>query len=190
MLELICCKRETVLDVLVMVKNIREEELSITEESISLIRCTEHIGMNRYNYDYEIKFDKYRNFYYLKSEEFKIGTYSSEDPAMRGRIKTNLTAISMKHPLFVAESTEEYTEGWTQSKSISEFRKAVGIAGDAIRNTKLKFRVVLEVLNRRSDSFLTITVETKPFSFFENEDGTLALNKEIGLKRCLKNFIT
>ncbi|KAF7687795.1 hypothetical protein CDIK_3008 [Cucumispora dikerogammari] len=146
-----------------------------------LVKCTESIGMNGVENDYEIIFDM-EDIYYLVCR--CRGAYES---CLYFNKAVVYTAADLKQnkPVSTRDS-RLYIEDWNKTKSITEFRKVLGIEGDRIKTSRFKFIFYLSIGDLNDEKLKSIVMETIPFSFNKNEDGTLVLVKEEKPQSCAK----
>ncbi|KAF7689139.1 hypothetical protein CDIK_2841, partial [Cucumispora dikerogammari] len=107
--------------------------------SLQLVKCTENMGLNGFHNGYVIDFNNHSNIYNIKSSGFSLESYTG----LPIRLKVNI-AINSHYNKYRKEKRHSNKlwyciDCWNKSKSITQFRKELGIIGDKIKTTKFKF---------------------------------------------------
>ncbi|KAF7685260.1 hypothetical protein CDIK_3991 [Cucumispora dikerogammari] len=159
-------------------------DIRLDSFSKQLVKCTENIGMNSFEKDYEIKLDEVGDKYWLMARclFYKNGKIF---PEAEMKIHTGNNA---HHKSFHKQIDELrkcfYCMGnWSKSNSITQFRRVMGIKENRIKTSLFKF-IFHMAFTYSHDKIIKIIVETKPFSFYEDINGILFLNKEVKHQRC------
>ncbi|KAF7685920.1 hypothetical protein CDIK_3331 [Cucumispora dikerogammari] len=151
-----------------------------------LVKCTESIGMNGVENDYRIMFDIEEDIYYLVkhcSGAYDCGLYFYKAELYT---EVNLKQKRKQNKSVFTRDSSLYIEDWNKTKSITQFRKVLGIEGDRIKTSKFEFIFYMTIEDLNDGKFKSIVMETIPFSFNKNEDGTLVLLKEEKPQSCAK----
>ncbi|KAF7685098.1 hypothetical protein CDIK_4153 [Cucumispora dikerogammari] len=141
--------------------------------------------MNGVENDYEIMFD-IEDIYYLNS-------YCSDEKenCLYFYKAVVYTAVNLEQKRKQNKSVSTHDshlciEDRNKTKSITQFRKVLGIVGDRIKTSKFKFKFYMSIEDLNDEKFKSKVMETIPFSFNENEYGTLVLVKEEKPQSCAK----
>ncbi|KAF7684848.1 hypothetical protein CDIK_4403, partial [Cucumispora dikerogammari] len=129
-----------------------------------LVKCTESIGMNGIENDYEIMFDM-EDIYYLVnhcSDEYEncLSFYKAvvyTEVNLKQKRKQNKSVFTRDSRLCIKD--------WYKTESITQFRKVLGIVGDRIETSRFKFIFYLSIGDLNDEKLKSIVMETIPFSF-------------------------
>ncbi|KAF7685093.1 hypothetical protein CDIK_4158, partial [Cucumispora dikerogammari] len=104
-----------------------------------LVKCTENISLKSFHNDFVVEFNNQSNIYNIKSD-------FSQDPYSESTIITQRVNIAFNSHYHDYRKEKCHSNDlcycidcWNKSKSITQFRKELGIIGDKIKTTKFKF---------------------------------------------------
>ncbi|KAF7684834.1 hypothetical protein CDIK_4417 [Cucumispora dikerogammari] len=159
-------------------------DMRLDSFSKQLVKCAENIGMNSFERNYEIKLDEVGDKYWLmvRCLLYKNGKFFREE-------EENTHTNNFPHLKIFHKQIDElrkcfYCMGnWIESNSNTQFRRVMGIKENRIKTTLFKF-IFHITFTYSHDKIIKIIVETFPFSFYEDINGILFLNKEVKHQRC------
>ncbi|KAF7685206.1 hypothetical protein CDIK_4045 [Cucumispora dikerogammari] len=176
--------REKTCLLFVDLKMYNTRHMRLDSYSKQLVKCTENIGMNSFERNYEIKLDEVGDKY-----ELTCRWLVNKKTMIFCGVDVKIDTVKFSHSKIFHKHTDElrkcfYCMGnWSESNSNTQFRRVMGIKENRIKTTLFKFIFHMTFTYGR-DKIIKITVETKPFSFYEGINGTLFLNKEVKHQRC------
>ncbi|KAF7693647.1 hypothetical protein CDIK_2220 [Cucumispora dikerogammari] len=186
--KLTFCQKEWKCSLIIDLKINKKRNINMLSLDGRLVRCTENIGINSFDQDYKIgqNSSDLRNF-------FDYNRYGSNENGFEFYIFEVFTEIFQQVRKYHKKCVD-YRVGCfclgkrIKSKPITQSRKALGIKGDKIKTTVFKLILFLTFGNRRNQTGdIKMIVETLPFSFNENEGGTLVIESGVKIQRCMKS---
>ncbi|KAF7686029.1 hypothetical protein CDIK_3222 [Cucumispora dikerogammari] len=182
------CQKERYCIITVDLKIKKKHNINLLSLGGLLVKCTENIGMDSPDQDYKIG-QKTGGFLHF----------------------CDFTCDVRNENIFTSYTFEVFTESWKQAKKyhkkhvdfrapcfcigkrnksepITQSRKALGTKGVKLKTTTFKLILYLGFGDRRNNTEdIKMVVESMPFRFNKNAEGTLVLEKEVKSHRCMKS---